>query len=94
MVQNAREFLLAIKESTHTVFDDEAVEFLDNLRKYMSAAMDTQKIKGEQRDSIVFFEGMLRGVQLQLKRKEQESRGRLNAMGLLAPDGNPKLPNM
>jgi hypothetical protein len=94
MVRDAREFLLAIKESTHVAFDADAAEFLDDIRTYMSRQLDHQGVTGDARDSIFFFEGMLRGTQIRVKRQEHESKGRLNALGLLTPDGDPKLPEM
>lgn len=93
VVANARDFLFAIKESTHTVFDADAVEFLDALRDGMSRTLDAQTgLSRDERDGIFFFEGMLRGVQLQLKRKQQHDKAKLAEMGLLGSDGNPRLP--
>ncbi len=86
MVKDAREFLLAIKESTHTVFDEDAVEFLELLREQMSQSLDARHIEQYERDSILFFEGMLRGVQVQLTRNKQHEAARLADLGLLKPD--------
>ena len=91
MVANAREFLFAIKESTHTVFDEDAVEFLDQIREFASNELDKQtSLHPHERDSIMFFEGMLRGVQLKLTHRKQEAAAKLSKMGLLE-NGVPKL---
>lgn len=91
MVANAREFLFAIKESTHTVFDHDAVEYLDGIRAYMTAQLDKQpNLTPAERDAIFFFEGMLRGTQLKLKQKQHRTASKLSALGLLK-DGKPTL---
>lgn len=94
LVANATEFLFAIKESTHTVFDEDATEFLEELRKFISAGLDNQTgLTREQRDSICFFEGMLRGVQIKLTHRKQQAAAKLSELGLLE-DGKPKLTEM
>jgi hypothetical protein len=91
MVANAREFLLAIKESTHTVFDEDAVEFLENLREFASQSLDKQtNLHRHERDGVMFFEGLLRGVQLKLTHRKQQAASKLSEMGLLE-NGVPKL---
>lgn len=92
MPANGREFLLAIKESTHTIFDEDAVDYLDTLREGVSRGADAQNLRDDARDAAIFFEGMLRGVQLKLRRAAAESKSKLNEMGFLSEDG-PKLPD-
>lgn len=94
MVKDAREFLLAIKMSTHTTFDADAVDFLELLRTGVSQSLDAAGATGPERDSVLFFEGMLRGTQIKLIAAGQQAKGRLNAMGLLNGDGEPKIPEM
>jgi len=88
MVANARDFLLAIKESTHTTFDHDAVEFLEGLRDGMSRSLDSSapNLHQYERDSIFFFEGMLRGVQIKLTAKKQKAAALLAESGFKAPD--------
>lgn len=94
MVASARDFLFAIKESTHTVFDDDAVSFLEALREFISTELDKQTgLTREERDATCFFEGMLRGVQVKLAHRKQSSAAKLGALGLLV-DGKPKLDTM
>ncbi len=93
MVANARDFLLAIKESTHVAFDEDATEFLDGLREAMSRTLDSRQVRSDERDSIFFFEGMLRGLQIKLTARKQKAAALLQETGLLGPDGKPRLPD-
>lgn len=86
-IRNGREFLLAIKESTHTVFDDDAVEFLDDLVAGICATLDKQGARGPDRDRMLYFDGMLRGVQLRLVRDQQRQRKALGDVHMLTGDG-------
>jgi hypothetical protein len=71
MVASGRDFLRAIKESTSIEFDEDAAEFLDDLRRAMSGILDGERVRGEKRDAIFLFEGMLRGAQIVTKGLEQ-----------------------
>lgn len=88
MVANARDFLFAIKESTHTVFDADGAEYLDALRDGMSQSLDASSphLHQHERDSIFFFEGMLRGVQIKLTAKKQKAAALLAESGFKPPD--------
>jgi hypothetical protein len=85
-VRNGAEFLLAIKESTHTTFDDDAHQFLDAVVTAISGMADAQNLRGRERDAVIFFEGMLRGTQLKLLGKKQRAASELQQAGKLNPD--------
>jgi hypothetical protein len=89
-MKTGREFLLAIKESTHTVFDEDAAEFLDSLREGITGQSNAQNLSGPERDAVLFYEGMLRGAQLAFTVTKQRARKALFDAGELNPDGTPK----
>lgn len=91
MVANAKEFLLAIKETAQTEYDTSAVEFLEDLVTEISKDLTGRGVKGRKRDAWLFFEGMLKGVQLRLRRDAIQQRAELARRGALgAYDGTPK----
>jgi hypothetical protein len=67
-MKTAAEFLFAIKESTHTTYDDDATEYLDSVVTAMLGKMDNDGLTGRDRDNVIFYEGMLKGVQLRLSK--------------------------
>lgn len=71
-VKDAASFLLAIKESTTAVYDHDAVDYLqkvvDELRHGLDQFGLTQPSHQKAREEWIFFEGMLKGVQLKLRR--------------------------
>jgi hypothetical protein len=85
-VRNGREFLFAIKEATHVIFDEDAAEFLDALCEGITGGCDRQNLRGPERDAVIFFEGMLRGCQLKLTGTKQRARKELFDAGALTPD--------
>jgi hypothetical protein len=89
-METAREFLLAIKEATGSEYDADAVEFLDKISSYIFASLDKAGAAGRRRDNIIFWEGMLKGVQLQLKKRAQHAKARLFDLGMLNAEGKPK----
>jgi hypothetical protein len=89
-LKTGREFLLAIKEATQTVFDEDAAEFLESLREGISGQADAQNLTGPGRDAVVFFEGMLRGSQLAFTVTKQRARKALFDAGAWSPDNKPK----
>lgn len=72
-VKDARTFLLAIKASTGpwidpSMFDKEAVEYLELISERMFAELDARKVTGRARDKLIFFDAMLKGVILKLRK--------------------------
>lgn len=69
-MKNAREFFFAINESTRIkgIADpsDDAVEFLELMANEIFKRLDRDSVSGVLRDNIIFWEGMLKGVQLRL----------------------------
>lgn len=93
-VRTGRELLHAIKQVTRAnPFDDDAAEFLDDLVRAMTGITDAEQphLSRAERDAVFFFEGMLRGCQVDLLGKAQRAKGKLSAAGQLDADGNPKL---
>jgi hypothetical protein len=86
-MERGADFLLAIKEATQTTYDKDAAEFLDGLAKVVSLGCDQMKVTGERRDRMMFFEGMLRGVQVKLARARLETGQELHDRGI-----NPRQP--
>ena len=90
-VKDARSFLTAIKQSTGDFlepnqFDEEAVEYLDMLSENVFTALDNNRIKGRTRDRLIFFDGMLKGVILKLRKRVLEAGTELQDKNLLTED--------
>ena len=84
-MESGREFLLAVRESTDAAFEefgDDAGDFLDRLIAYISKAADGQGLTGARRDKVIFYEGMLRGVQTQFVRKKMEAQEQAHKLGI------------
>ena len=66
-VKDAASFLLAIKETTGTSYDADAVEYLQLKIDAIRRGLDKLGITDEKkREEWIFFDGMLKGSQLQL----------------------------
>ena len=89
-IHDAASFLYAIKTATDYSFDDDAVEYLERLSDGMFAALDARGVKGRQRDRIIFFDAMAKGVILKLRKRVLETRTELQDANLLKPDGTVK----
>jgi hypothetical protein len=90
-VKDARSFLAAIKQSTGNFlepnqFDDEAAEYLEMLSENVFTALDNNRIKGRTRDRLIFFDGMLKGVILKLRKRVLETGTELQDKNLLTED--------
>jgi hypothetical protein len=92
-VKDAASFLFAVKESTDFQFDDQAVEYLELLETRMFEGLDARGIKGRTRDRVIFYDGMLKGVILNLRKQALHKRTDLQDMNMLTPDGKPKKEN-
>jgi hypothetical protein len=89
MIETAADFLLAIKESTGTAFDEGAVEFLSLLQRNEAEAAKLAGATGEKLGRILFFNGMLRGVQLKLARVRIDAQIEANEAGFDVRTGTP-----
>jgi hypothetical protein len=69
-MNSAAEFLLAIKETTGNEHDPEAVEFLEKIERYIRFRLDQEHVTGERRDRTLFYEGMLKGAMIGLRKGE------------------------
>jgi hypothetical protein len=69
-MRTAKEFFFAINEATRIkgIADpsDDAIEFLELMAAEIFAGLDRDGALGTLRDNIIFWEGMLKGVQLRL----------------------------
>lgn len=74
-METGKEFLLAVREGTESAFEEyseDAGDYLDKLCDYISQACNARGLQPPRRDRIIYFEGMLRGVQLQFRKKKIE----------------------
>jgi hypothetical protein len=76
-VKDAESFLFAIKTSTDFQFDGDAVEWLEGLEERMFALLDSRGIHGRERDRIILYDGMLKGVILKLRKPVVEAEKNL-----------------
>lgn len=68
-VKDAKSFLLALKESTTTEYDDDAVEFLQATVDAIRHGLTSLGIADPNlREEWLFFDGLLKGTQLQLRK--------------------------
>jgi hypothetical protein len=71
-IDTARKFFFAINEATRIegIADpsEDAIEFLEIMSENIFRALDTSGATGRQRDNMIFWEGMLKGVQLRLSK--------------------------
>src|SRR5262249_1643973 len=94
-IVDARTFLLAIKESAGNwldplQFDAEAVEYLELISERMFAQLDALHIPGRDRDRLIYFDAMLKGVILKLRKNVVQGGTELRDQNLLTPDGKVK----
>ncbi len=83
VVKDARTFLLCIKETTDTQFDDDALQFLETLEKRIFDGLDAAGVTGRERDKFLLYEGMLKGVVLRLRRTVLEAGTSLQDANML-----------
>lgn len=84
-METGREFLNAITEATENAFEeysDRAAKFLDEMVAKTSQVCDAAHLIGRKRDAVIFFEGMLRGVQLQMRRRKLEAEVQAQKMNI------------
>lgn len=91
-MKSAREFFFAINESCRIqgVSDpsDDAIEYLETLAETIFRGLDADAASGRRRDNIIFWEGMLKGVQLRLaKDRLRDAEATRATNGLLRSAG-------
>lgn len=92
-MKTGRDFLFAIRETIpnerlNPGLDEEAIDVLDGLARRVFEGADSRSLRGRDRDAVIFWEGMLRGVQIQLLKKGREELKEAARQGRLDPDGN------
>jgi hypothetical protein len=83
VVKDAKSFLIAIKETTDAQFDDDAVDYLEALSTRVFDGLDAAGVKGRERDRFIFFDSLLKGVILKLRRTVLEAGTKLQDANLL-----------
>jgi hypothetical protein len=83
VVKDARTFILALKETTDTQFDDDAIDYLETLEKRVFEGLDAAGVKGRERDRFILYDGMLKGVILKLRRTVLEAGTKLQDANML-----------
>jgi hypothetical protein len=77
-VKDAASFLLSIKESTSAVWDPDAVEFLQGLVDEIRRGLDKAGLTGpdhqKEREEWLYFDAMLKGVQLKLRKASMQEQ--------------------
>lgn len=92
-VVDAETFLLAIKESFDGQFDPEALEWLHLREKRIFDSLTNRAIFAAKRDRMLYYQGMLDGVMLQLRKMVLRKKTELQDMNLMLPDGTVKKEN-
>lgn len=91
-IRDAASFIWALKQSTDCQFDVDAIEWMEQQEQRIFGALDARGVKGLNRDRVILYEGMRRGVMLKLRRRVLETRTALQDANMLNPDGTVKEP--